>query len=198
MKRLIIVLCVAVAAQVTAAADTSSSGLLREYNQYRERTTVAAMSVLTGWSAVNLAVGTSLWLLSDDPVAASFHQMNAGWNIVNAAIAVPSLIGGLRARAAMTEAPGPLAPGDIAAALRAQRQIEHALLFNAGIDLAYVMTGLYLIERANRSGVDSAQLTGWGWSLALQGGFLFAFDLGAYIAQRQNTQTLEELLASLE
>jgi hypothetical protein len=190
--RRILLLFFAVCTIPSVVAQDTGGATLSAYNLQRERTTVAAMSVLAGWSAVNLVTGTTLWLTSDDPSWASFHQMNAGWNIVNAAIAAPALLSSLRA---LRSVDGEAAAPDLAASLRAQQRIERALLFNAGLDLAYVMAGLYLVERANRPDANTAQLTGWGWSLVLQGGFLFAFDLGAYAAQRRNAPILDRLLA---
>ncbi|MFP4549856.1 MAG: DUF6992 family protein [Spirochaetales bacterium] len=161
--------------------------LLAEFNESRDRITFAAMSVLGGWSVLNLGVGSGVGFTAEDPQTRAFYQMNAGWNVVNAALAVPSLIGARRRLADPPEL-------TVAASIRAQNQIEDLLLFNAGIDLAYITAGFYMIERARRAEADSAQLRGWGQALIVQGGFLFAFDLVTYFIQRGNWKRIEDSL----
>jgi hypothetical protein len=137
------------------------------------------MTVLAGWSAVNLVAGTVFGFTADDPTVAAFHQMNAGWNIVNAALAVPGLVGAQRDLARVPS-------GRTVSEIRTeQNRLEDILLFNAGIDVGYMMAGAYLIERSRRGGSDAAMLDGFGRSLLLQGGFLFVFDLTTYFVQRR-------------
>jgi hypothetical protein len=150
------------------------------YTIRRDRVTVGAMSVLASWSAVNLVAGTALWLSADDPEQAAFHQMNAGWNVVNAALAVPSLIG---ARSRLANAG--VEPVTLSQALREQNRLEDTLLFNAGIDFGYMAAGLYLTERARRGGPDAPNLAGFGRSLIVQGAFLAGFDIVVYVLQRR-------------
>jgi hypothetical protein len=158
---------------------------LREFNERRDEITVTAMSVLAGWSVVNLGAGGIAGFTVEDPTVAAFAQMSAGWNIVNAALAVPSLIAAVH----RLNTPTNLTPAE---SLQAQSTLEDILLFNAGIDLAYIAAGFYLTERARRPDADSAQLTGWGNALILQGGFLFVFDLVTYFFQRQNSRYLAD------
>ena len=54
------------------------------------------------------------------------------------------------------------------------------LLLNAGLDVAYIMTGLYMKERAKNVEKRKAMLKGYGNSIMLQGGFLFLFDVALY------------------
>ena len=167
-------------------ASLTAQESLEAYNIRRERVTRTAMTVLASWSAVNLTAGTVLSFTADDPERAAFHQMNAGWNVVNAALAVPSLIGSARR---IEEAPSL----DLTESLVAQNRIEDTLLFNAGIDVGYVAAGLYLAERARRGGAEAARLAGFGRSLIVQGGFLFAFDLVVYAVQRSIGRDIAEL-----
>lgn len=169
------------------APDTAHAQSLEEFNRSRDEITFAAMGVLAGWSAVNLVAGTTLSFLTEDPVLRGFHQMNAGWNVVNAALAVPGLI----SSSARLTSPPDLG---VAASLQEQNNLEDVLLFNAGIDVGYMMTGLYLIERSRRGEPNAAQLEGFGYSLLLQGGFLFVFDLVVYFVQRANFSRIEPVL----
>ncbi len=160
---------------------------LEEFNRGRDEITLTSMSVLAGWSAINLAAGTTLSIVSPDPVARSFHQMNAGWNVVNALLAVPSLISAL----GRLDSPPDLT---LAESLQAQNSFEDILLFNAGLDLAYMAAGVWLLERANSGGSDADLFEGFGYSLILQGGFLFVFDLVVYVVQRGNFSRVRPLL----
>ena len=169
-----------------AGASLTAQESLEAYNIRRERVTRTAMTVLASWSAVNLTAGTILSFTADDPERAAFHQMNAGWNVVNAALAVPSLIGSARR---IEQAPSL----DLTESLVAQNRIEDTLLFNAGIDVGYVAAGFYLTERARRGGPEAARLAGFGRSLIVQGGFLFAFDIAVYALQRSIGRDIAEL-----
>ncbi|MCB0846751.1 MAG: hypothetical protein KDE26_26060, partial [Bacteroidetes bacterium] len=73
--------------------------------------------------------------------------------------------------------------------VKAQNQIEKILLFNAGLDLAYIASGAYLIERSKTNPANAGraeQFNGYGQSLILQGGFLFVFDLTAFLIHQRN------------
>jgi hypothetical protein len=92
--------------------------------------------------------------------------MNLAWNGVNA------VIGGLGYIQATSEDPRGLNRVETIEKTRSMQQI---LLLNAGLDVAYMAGGAWLRERGENEG--NAQLSGYGDSLILQGGFLFAFDL---------------------
>jgi hypothetical protein len=47
-------------------------------------------------------------------------------------------------------------------------------------------TGLYLMERSKRATRNQDLLKGYGSSLILQGGFLFAFDIIMFLVQRES------------
>lgn len=172
---------------VCLGAISAPAQSVEEFSRSRDQITLRAMGVLAGWSAVNLLAGTTLSFVTDDPVLRGFHQMNAGWNLVNAGLAIPGLIttAGRLANPAET---------GLAESLQQQNSIEDVLLFNAGIDIAYMVSGLYLIERSRRGESTAAQLEGFGYSLLLQGGFLFVFDLAVYFIQRANFSRIEPLL----
>jgi hypothetical protein len=61
---------------------------------------------------------------------------------------------------------------------------------NAGLDVAYVMTGFFLIEKGKNSANNADRLKGFGYSLILQGGFLFAFDLIMYFTHSHNADLM--------
>ncbi|HEX8330053.1 MAG TPA: hypothetical protein VF629_21130 [Hymenobacter sp.] len=127
------------------------------------------LTVLGAWAAGNLLVsGASLG--STDGSAHYFHQMNVGWGAVNLALAGTGLLAARRA------ARQP--PPNRAGAVRSQLRLENLYLLNAGLDVAYMATGLYLREKGRNptASGSSARWRGYGNSLLLQGGFLLLFD----------------------
>lgn len=137
------------------------------------------MTLLLGWSAVNLVGGTTGYLLADGPRAEGFWAGNAAWNTVNAAIAVTGLAT-LPARRAE--------PWDEATARRQTDMFERALLVNVGLDVAYVTSGLWLGERGRRKG--DQRLQGLGDALIVQGGFLLLFDVGLVVLSSRISRDL--------
>lgn len=144
------------------------------------------MTILLAWSGANIVQGSiSAGNLVGSPHY--FHQMNAYFNIVNLAIAGYGLY---EVRKQMNK------KLTLYQNLRQQQKIESLLLFNSGLDLAYITTGLYLKERGTNKLND--QTKGYGGSLMLQGGFLLAFDIIQYIQHRQNGQLLYKYLGNLQ
>ena len=152
-------------------AGEPAEALLESF-QRRQHVNRIGMSVLGGWAVGNIALGSVLYFTeAGDP---AFHQMNALWNTVNLGLAGAGLVQAIRAPA----------PDSLAKEIRAQHGIEKILLLNAGLDVGYVAFGLYLMQL--REGQFAASYPGWGRSLVVQGGFLFAFDLVMYFVHRRN------------
>lgn len=120
------------------------------------------MSVLGAWSVSNLMIG-GVMRQRTQSTSHYFHEMNAAWNLVNLGIA------GF----------GYLSLPDVSSwsALEGLRELENTdriLIFNAGLDFAYMAFGYALIERGRR--LNSDRSLGYGRSLILQGAFLLFFD----------------------
>lgn len=168
-------------------AQTPSSGVdleteMRQQNERRIQTNQVGMGVLMGWAGLNMAVGSAGFFTASGR-RKYFHQMNAGWNIVNAALATGGLI------SAANEVPGSYG---MVETVRQAEFIEKLLLFNAGLDVGYVAFGAFLRERGRRT--DSARLQGYGDSLFLQGGFLFAFDIAMFWIHHSNATQFYETI----
>ncbi|TXD37136.1 hypothetical protein FRC98_10395 [Lujinxingia vulgaris] len=146
---------------------------LREVNQARLNRQARGMSVLLAWSALNIGVGTAGYFVSDGPQR-YFHQMNAAWNLVNAAIAGFGLRGALRADAASFDGLQTLEEG---------RSFERVLAINIGLNVAYMASGAFMWERGLRR--DDERLLGYGPSLVLQGAFLLVFDSTLFALQQR-------------
>jgi len=137
---------------------------LERFNSRRRRLQIRGMTVLAVWAVVNLSLGSVLYFLDD--ARSAFHQMNVFWNLVNAGLAAGGLVGSSRERSdrSLTES------------VEGQHKVEKIFLLNTGLDLGYVMGGLYLRELATRFPDWAAQLPGWGAAIVLQGMFLLIFD----------------------
>ena len=131
----------------------------------------------------NMAVNGALYR-SGEKDRKYFYQMNIAWNAINLAIAGFVLYGALNPDTTLT----------LFESIQQQSNIEKILLFNAGLDVGYIMTGFYLKERAKNSLKHHNRLKGYGNSLVLQGGFLFLFDLTAYFIQAGNHELMKKLL----
>jgi hypothetical protein len=77
-----------------------------------------------------------------------------------------------------------------------QTDLDKVLLFNAGLDLAYIAGGFWLVERSKNADKRPERLKGYGQSVILQGAFLFAFDI-AFYALHQKMKVPEGLSFNL-
>lgn len=154
----------------------NGSAQLNEYNQERLQLDKGLMLTLGSWGATNLTVGGIAWATTPKGEAHYFHQMNFFWNTVNLGLAIP---GFLKARKESTDL-------SFAQTLRAQNKTEAIFLINSGLDIGYISAGLLLRSEARFNSERRDQWTGYGNSLIMQGGFLFIFDLTAYILHKRH------------
>ncbi len=163
---------------------------LKTFDAERRRLDQRGLAVLGGWAAGNLLV-SGIATGQTDGSAHYFHQMNIGWGAVNLALAAT----GYAAARRVARAPGDRAdrPGTV----RSQLRTENLYLLNAGLDAAYLATGLFLLEKNHNPSADNPERwLGYGQSLLLQGGFLLLFDGFQYAAHhRHGTRSLYPLLS---
>ncbi|MEN0004535.1 MAG: hypothetical protein AAF798_10335 [Bacteroidota bacterium] len=160
---------------------------LPTFNENRLERQRTSMLILGSWAIGNIAVGATL-AGQRQGVEREFHIMNAGWNAVNLVLA------GVGYYTAVKTDPSSF---DLYQSIQEQQSIEKVLLFNAGLDVGYMLGGLYLMERGKSATKNADRLEGFGKSILLQGAFLFVFDLGAYFYIHSNAKDLEPLLSSL-
>ncbi|NJC26238.1 DUF6992 family protein [Neolewinella antarctica] len=153
---------------------------LMAYNEASLAHQRTAMLTLGGWAVANIGVGLALRNGSEGSTR-SFHEMNALWNTVNLAIAGFGYYSSVQADPSVW---------DVMTSLQKHQQFQKVLLFNTGLDVGYVLGGLYLTERAKRPGADGDRLKGFGNSIMLQGSFLFVFDLVNYLIATKLNGTL--------
>lgn len=171
------------AGESSAELSAELAEATRAANQARQDRQRRAMSVLMGWSVLNMGVGTAGYFLSDGKTQ-YFHQMNAAWNVVNAAIAGAGWIG------SRGEDPTALSPMET---VEADYRLQKILLLNMGLNLAYMASGAYLWERGIQRGDE--RLEGYGPSLVLQGGFLLLFDSTFFLLQNRGARKFRQHLS---
>ncbi|UOQ78768.1 hypothetical protein MUN84_09665 [Hymenobacter sp. 5516J-16] len=156
----------------------AATAALPAINQARELLVERGMAVLGTWALLNLVVsGYHVSRTDARSEAHHFHLMNVAWNVVNALLAVWGI---LQAH------PQQAAGLSLAASLSAQFSFEKILLFNAGLDVAYLCIGSWLRARAASAHASRPErLAGFGRALWLQGGFLLFFDVGFYFVYHQ-------------
>jgi len=130
--------------------------------------------VLGSWAAANIVQG-AISATNTTGSTRYLHQMNAYWNTVNLAIA------GLGIWALKMQLRQKITPADL---LQEQKTVEKLLLLNSGLDVAYIMTGLYMKEKGLR--LQNDRNIGFGNSLVIQGSFLLVLDLVQYFAHQKN------------
>lgn len=157
------------------------------YFQSRELVIGRGLAVLAGWALLNLIGGGYLLRQADRRYPSFyFHGMNVGWGAVNAALACWGIL-----RLHFTVPAGL----QLAEVVQSQLYYENLFLLNAGLDVAYVMTGFYLRTQAAVPGQSRPErLLGFGQALWVQGGFLLVFDAAMWSLLHWHGQQLLMLL----
>lgn len=157
---------------------------LQQINEQRLQLNQSGMKVLGGWAVTNMIAG-GIGLSQMNGRFRHFHEMNLAWNSVNLLLAGAGYLGARNDGKSYT----------LSETIREFQQFENVLLFNAGLDIGYMAAGAYLWERGIRKKSD--RLIGYGQSIILQGGFLFAFDLILFTLSRNQSSNLLDSLARL-
>ncbi len=162
---------------------------LDDLNRGRLKVQTAGMWVLSSWAVANIAYG-GIAAARGEGSNKYFNRMNVYWNVVNLGIAAPALIGSLRQRKSPATS--------LDQSIEDLHSIEKTLLFNAGLDLAYMTGGLYLLEKAKNTPDKQDRFRGFGQSIILQGGFLLLFDAANYLALRKSHRKAAEILKNVQ
>ena len=159
---------------------------LIDFNEKRINITQVGMITLGSWALGNVAVN-GLLLNQAEGDRYYFYQMNMFWGGINAVVAGLGYYGATRSNATL----------DLTHTISEYHSISRTLLFNAGLDVAYVVGGLYLLERAKNETKQMDRFRGYGRAVILQGGFLLAFDAVLYFVLRSQSETLDTLIQNL-
>lgn len=179
---------------VATAQRADPPPTLRDFSEQRIRHQKTLGYALGGYALANIAIGAVAAGQTQGETRA-FHQMNVYWNLVNLGIA---------GAAAFSQRKQSGAGETLAQAVRQHENMKQVLLVNTGLDVSYVMGGLYLRQRgmaSERNGLadKAARQQGYGTSIMVQGGFLFAFDLVNYLLfKRRGDRQEDQLLQATE
>lgn len=110
------------------------------------------------WSIFSILCGLGIWFASNE-FGRGFGIQAIVWGLIDAAIAIV----GARVAARRKSTADPK---------REAVFIRNVLWINFGLDVLYVLGGIWLIQNS-----DDGFWRGSGWGIVLQGAFLFFFDL---------------------
>lgn len=182
MKQLLLFISIFLAFESTAQS-------LEQFNKERILSDKRLMIGLGSWATSNFIVSGIGWATVPTGEAHYFHQMNVMWNTVNIGLAIPGYLKAKKANATLT----------FAETIRTQHKTEKIFLINSGLDIGYMAGGLLLRSAAKTNVSKHDQFNGYGNSLLMQGGFLFVFDLTAYMIHNHHSKkSLDKLLNSVE
>ncbi len=169
-----------------AMAQVEKDQLL-SFNEKRIQISRVGMMTLGGWAVGNFLV-SGILIGSSNGSPKAFHQMNVGWNLINLGLAGFGYYNALKADPAAL---------DTYQTIKEQYGLEKTFLFNGGLDVGYMLGGLYLTERAKNATKNQDLLKGFGQSILLQGGFLFVFDLAMFFIVNHHGHLLQPLLKNV-
>ncbi|MGW8121111.1 DUF6992 family protein [Roseivirga echinicomitans] len=164
------------------------SSELTTFNVDRLALNKVGMIVLGSWAIGNFATNAVLLKNPSSKEQGHFYRMNIYWNVVNLALAVPGL------RNSLITDPSALS---LTTSISDYHQMGKVLLVNAGLDVAYITGGFLMKEMAKTRPNKQDLLNGYGKSLILQGGFLFAFDLVMYGLLQSKSDNLNKILETV-
>ena len=143
------------------------------------------MLVLASWASSNIIYG-AIAAPTNTGNEKYFHQMNIYWNVVNMGIAGFSYF---HTKKQVKKSI------NFEQNLKEQRLLERVLLINSGLDIGYIATGMYLMNRSTKQNLtdNQFQMKGFGQSLVVQGGFLLLFDVYQYLLHRNNGKSLNTM-----
>lgn len=184
LRRILLATGSLLVSQTTTAQRLAPAPELQAFSEQRIRHQKTLGLTLGGYALANIAVG-AIGASQTTGETQYFHKMNVYWNLVNLGLAGAGLLGSRKR---------PAAPETLADAVRQHENMKQLLLLNTGLDVAYVVGGAYLRERADSHPDKADQLRGYGKSIMVQGNFLFAFDLVNYLIFKKRGDKQERLL----
>ena len=170
----------------TSTKIFSQNLTLPNFNQERNDLNRKGMVVLGSWAGANL-ITNGILLSNSTGSDKYFYQMNVYWNIVNGALAGLGVLGAKKNQRKLSAFQS----------LEEQSSTEKTFLINTGLDAAYVMTGVYLLEKSKNSADNQDMLKGYGQSVILQGGFLLLFDGIMYGVHRSHLKKGKAIFENL-
>ena len=159
---------------------------LQDFNLQKKAINQKGFIVLGSWSAANIIYGT---IAAQKAVGSNkyYHQMNAMWNAVTLGLVSFGYISGRKNKTL-----------NFSESLKQQSTVEKLFLFNAGLDVAYIAGGLYLVEKSKTNIEHTDRNKGFGKSIILQGSVLLAFDAIMFGIHQHHGKQLYKLAEKVE
>jgi multidrug transporter EmrE-like cation transporter len=141
-------------------------------------------TVLGFWASLNVVTGGILTFMHPGEVGSlAFHTMNLSWGFIN---------GGIAAFVYFHTKKSAARPKMLLRRLNLQRHVEKVLLFNVGLDLAFVIAGIALYQRAFTVDAAYPELwKGFGTSVLIQAAYLLIQDSVFYRLHQKNRKKTE-------
>lgn len=151
-----------------------------------KQTSKRGMISLGSWGLANMVSGSIGAPLSEG-TQRSFHLMNLSWGVVNFAIALPGIISYSKSKDLSKD------PLEIHKKFRSSKTVY---LLNAGLDLGYTLTGLWMYERSKSISKkkNAEMIKGFGYSVIMQGAYLLVYDSVMYGIYASRNKKHDELM----
>lgn len=174
-------LILAIVSSIQAQSDTTLPYIVQKQFKLQRTST----QILAGWSVANLAL-SGIALGQANGSNKYFHEMNLYWNVINVGIAGIGLLGLRKINGSPT----------VSSVVKEHYTLQKSLLLNTGLDIAYVTSGFWLLDKSKTeiTQVRSERFRGFGQAVVVQGGFLLVFDLTNYFIHRSDSPRLHRLL----
>jgi hypothetical protein len=170
-----------------AAQNTNNSEGFKDFAESYQKTNRTGMWILGSWAVGNILVGSIIWASGAKGEAKYFQEMNVAWNVVTLTLAGFGLYQAYSGEAVSWQE-----------ATSNHHQMQKILLFNAGLDVGYIATGFFLMEKSKNVSRLPERLSGFGKSLILQGSFLLLFDVSMTLAHQRNAPKIRKFLEKVQ
>ncbi len=167
MKNIILTTFLIFSLQTFISQERNLDTILSSNNFFHNQQT--SLALLSGWSVANLSLSpiSSDNLFNPSSNLDYFHQMNFFFNVINGAIAgFAHYEVNRRSKLSWTYSE-----------IEEQRKKAlKSIKFNMGLDISYILGGIFLKNLANKADQKYSQYIGYGNSLIIQGAYLFLYD----------------------
>jgi hypothetical protein len=162
-----------------SSSNAELSDISLRFDQRMLRLSEVHALVLGCWAFLNVALGGVCTFLNTGGLwTLTFYTMNLSWGVINGGVAVFVYTHTKKSSAK---------PKALLRRLGLQRHVEKVLLFNAGLDMAFIVGGWALYQRASITDVVYPDLwKGFGTSVLVQGAYLLIQDSIFYYLHQAN------------
>ncbi|MFT5645868.1 MAG: hypothetical protein ACI976_000544 [Aureispira sp.] len=158
---------------------------LDEINQTRCKHNLNGMIAFSSWTGANLIAGT-VGVLTTEGEIQHFFEMNLYFNAINLGLAIPGLIGAVKAKRTGLS---------FEQSVKELQKVKTVYLVNGVLDFTYITAGFLLREMSRNNSNNFSlknRLAGYGNALIVQGSFLLIYDFIEFGVHTMNGKRLNE------